>query len=64
MKYFFLILFIHRDHPHDEDHHHQDVIDKVASKLTEAAGHVVAAVLSVLDVSGEFVETDSDDEEH
>ena len=53
----------HRHHPQDQHHHHKDVIHQVAAKLTETPSHMITAVLSVLDISCQLVQTYSDDQE-
>jgi len=52
------------DHPENQNYHHNNVIDQVTTKLTETTGDLVATVLSILDVSSEFVESNSEEEEH
>ena len=48
------------DHPHDNEHHNQNVIQKTATELAQATRGCIAAMLIVLDPSKEFSENYSD----
>ena len=50
----------HRDHPHHDEHHGQDVVNKITTKLTEAASSIIATCLTILDTSEGLVQDYSD----